>query len=59
MNTKAFVAKLVKFRGRFKEIAEEAEVSHALVRKYAQGNVPKLKQENVQKVADWMKGKRP
>jgi hypothetical protein len=59
MNTQAFVDKLYKFRGRYKEIAEEAEVSYDTVRKYAQGVIPSKGSEAMDRIAEWMKGRRP
>jgi predicted transcriptional regulator len=59
MNKDAFAKKLAMFRGRYKDIAAETGVSHALVRKYARGYMPKGSTLDAEKIATWMRGRRP
>jgi hypothetical protein len=59
MNTIAFVTKLKKFRGRYKEISTDTGVNYDVVRKYAQGVLPGWRLDNVKLIANWMKGRRP
>lgn len=59
MNKKAFVAKLKKFRGRYKDIAQDTGVGYVVVRKYASGHIPEHKMDAVNAIALWMKDRRP
>jgi hypothetical protein len=59
MNKNAFVAKLKKFRGRYKVIAEETGVGYVVIRKYASGHIPEHKMDAVLAIEKWMKGRRP
>lgn len=55
----AFLDRLRKYRGRFREVAEGSGVKYDAVRKYAQGVLPNKRQDGMKAISAWMRSNKP